>query len=313
MPGNGSLELAPGGSRSSLGWRYGLACLLVPVAVVTAGLGAEGRASPRPAIDGASAGDVALVPDTVPIPAGVFWMGTDHEQAQRILTIGGTGWHRFLDWQQPYHQVYLSAYRIGRYPVTNEEYRLFVRAAGRRPPEHWSGGSYPEGTARHPVGNVSWHDAVAYCGWLAAATRRPYRLPTEAEWEKAARGTDGRFYPWGDRWDPRWLNSREAGPGTPNEVGRYSPRGDSPYGVSDMAGNVWEWTSDRFSGSIYRERRGTVPRNPSGAQTGEARVLRGGAFNLDGILLGHVGVRDTSDPDDYALDDGFRVALAGED
>jgi len=263
---------------------------------------------------GADAGAAGREPETVLIPAGPFLMGTNDQQAVRILGIGGEDWEEYLGWQQPQHEVYLSAYRIGRYPVTNMEYWAFVRATGHEPPRAWPGSVFEDGTANQPAGFVTYADAVAYCEWLSRATGKRYRLPTEAEWEKAARGTDGRFYPWGDDWSPDLLNSKEAGPGHLTDVGTYSPGGDSPYAVADMAGNLWEWTSDWFSPTEYADRADKRVTDPSGPSSGKMRVIRGGAFNLDGILLGHTGVRDHSAPNNVAIDDGFRVVLeTGDD
>jgi formylglycine-generating enzyme required for sulfatase activity len=251
-------------------------------------------------------------PETVLIPAGTFLMGTSDEQAARILAVDGDDWEEYLGWQQPQHEVYLSAYRIGRYPVTNMEYWAFVKATGHEPPRAWPGSVFEDGAANLPAGYVTYADAVAYCAWLSRATGKRYRLPTEAEWEKAARGTDGRFYPWGNEWDPDVLNSKEAGPGRLTDVGTYSPGGDSPYGAADMAGNLWEWTSDWFSPTAYADRAGERVTDPSGPATGSLRVIRGAAFNLDGVLLAHTAVRDNSAPNDVAIDDGFRVVLEVE-
>jgi formylglycine-generating enzyme required for sulfatase activity len=126
---------------------------------------------------------------------------------------------------------------VARTPVTNAEYAHFLAATGHKPPEHWKGKAPPDELRDHPVVYVSWHDAVAYTEWAGV------RLPTEQEWEKAARGVDGRTYPWGDEFDPARCNTDESKIGTTTPVGRYSPGGDSPYGCADMAGNVWEWTA----------------------------------------------------------------------
>ncbi|MEK7486830.1 MAG: SUMF1/EgtB/PvdO family nonheme iron enzyme [Planctomycetota bacterium] len=165
------------------------------------------------------------------IPEGPFWMGSEvnpEEGPKRLVT--------------------LPAYYIDRDPVQNKEYQLFVQATRRATPKNWKEGTFPEGEAEHPVVHVSFHDAKAYAEWAGK------RLPTEAEWEKAARGTDGRKYPWGEDLDSSRLNCLESGLGKTVPVGSYSPQGDSPYGVKDMAGQVWEWTScwfDAYEGSTY--------------------------------------------------------------
>ena len=203
----------------------------------------------------------AFEPETVLIPAGSFSMGSDPEKDKAAR-----------DNETPQHTVELLEYRIGRYPVTNLEYQAFVEASGQTPPEHWESGQMPEGLSDHPVVNVSWEDAVAYCRWLSEQSGRTYRLPSEAEWEKAARGDDGRIYPWGNEWDASRANTGEAGPGNTTPVGQYSTvGGDSPYGLADMAGNVWEWTADWYQ--AYPE--SDYQSDEYGEQY---RVVRGGSF-----------------------------------
>ena len=143
--------------------------------------------------------------------------------------------------EKPQHIVTLPAFEIARFPVTVAEYAYFVRT-GQHEPGQWQ---VQLGKLDHPVVCVSWYDAVAYATWLAECTGQSWRLATEAEWEKAARGTDGRIFPWGDTFDKARCNTKESGVKTTTPVGNYS-NGASPYGAQDMAGNVWEWTSSRF-------------------------------------------------------------------
>ncbi|HSB70803.1 MAG TPA: SUMF1/EgtB/PvdO family nonheme iron enzyme [Candidatus Methylomirabilis sp.] len=217
--------------------------------------------------------------EMVLVPAGEFWMGSDDNDADYS--------------ERPRHQVALSAFYIDKFPVTNTRFKRFVGATGHRGPQIWF-------TPRinkpdQPVVRVSWEDAQAYCRWAGK------RLPTEAEWEKAARGTDGRRYPWGDKWDPTRANSNDGGPGKPTPVGSY-PNGASPSGALDMAGNVWEWTSSLYHAYPYRADDGRE--DPSSR---EPRVGRGGSwFNLPWLL--RVSYRLINPPTNRYYNLGFRCA-----
>lgn len=135
----------------------------------------------------------------------------------------------------------MEAFLIDKFPVTNLEYKVFIDETRRTEPQHWRKGVWPEGKDNHPVVNVTWEDAAAYAEWAGK------RLPTEEEWEKAARGTDGRLWPWGDTFNINKCNTSDCGRLDTTPVGQYSPEGDSPYGVADMAGNVWEWIGGKYS------------------------------------------------------------------
>jgi formylglycine-generating enzyme required for sulfatase activity len=176
------------------------------------------------------------------IPAGEFVFGIE-ELARNMRD------------RIPPRTIYLPAFYIDRFEVTNAQYRLFIEATGHTPPSHWKGENVPEGRENHPVVNVSYYDALAYCEWADK------RLPREAEWEKACRGTDARDYPWGNLIASARCNSYEMGIHDTTPVDHY-PRGQSPYGVWDMVGNVWEWTSDWYDA----------------AQS--MKVVRGGSYNI---------------------------------
>lgn len=241
--------------------------------------------------------------ETTPPPAGQArtWVGPDGREYVHVLA--GEFWMgNPQESDTPIRKIGLDGFYISRYPVTNAEYHAFVEATGHTPPEHWQDGLYPSWDADRPVVYVSWRDAAEYCRWARG------RLPTEAEWEKAARGTDRRRYPWGNTFDPRRCNSREGRKLASSTVGRYSPAGDSPYGASDMAGNVWEWTRDWWSPAIAD----TSPaRNPKGPVTGKARVIRGGSFNNTESLV-TCYARDHAPPEVRAVNYGFRVRLSEE-
>ncbi len=269
------------------------------------------------ALLGGAAGPSAPTPDLVSVPAGTLKMGApDGEPAER-----------------PVHPVSVSAFVIDRFETTNTDFTAFVQATGHvTDPErtgvawHWDGawrevagadwrrprgpGSSIDGLGQHPVVQVSWGDARAYCAW------RGMRLPTEAEWERAARGAGDRRYPWGD--DPPGTGGRfrasygsdrccaaDAGDGFlfTAPVGRF-PLGRSPFGVEDLAGNVWEWVEDWFAESFYARSPGTDPlnRTPTGR-----KVIRGGGWGNDPS-----GLRSTlrhANPPDIGLSMvGFRCA-----
>jgi formylglycine-generating enzyme required for sulfatase activity len=204
------------------------------------------------------------------------------------------------DRELPQHTVTLPGYWIGRYPVTVAVFREFVAQSGHQPAD----GRSLEGQEDHPVVRITWHEALAYCRWLAGQTGLAVTLPSEAEWEKAARGTDRRIYPWGDEFDEKRCNSWETGPRGTTPVGQYSPEGDSPYGCADMAGNVWEWTR-----STHRE----YPYDPADGrealEEGGPRVLRGGAFYLDQRSV-RCAYRDWYYPSYWYYYLGFRVVVA---
>ncbi|MBI5755421.1 MAG: SUMF1/EgtB/PvdO family nonheme iron enzyme [Nitrospirae bacterium] len=161
--------------------------------------------------------------DMTYIPAGEFTMGTNE------------WWPKC----QPEHKRVLNAFLIDKFEVTNKRYKRFVETTKRKAPDDWPNGEFPEDRTIHPVVFVNWYDAGDFCKWEGK------RLPTEAEWEKAARGTDKRIFPWGNEFDAKKGNMPQFGKKDTMPVGSFE-NGKSPYGVYDMAGNVWEWTSDWF-------------------------------------------------------------------
>ncbi|HEY9153065.1 MAG TPA: SUMF1/EgtB/PvdO family nonheme iron enzyme, partial [Anaerolineales bacterium] len=214
-------------------------------------------------------------PQMIRIPAGKFLMGSTKEQAQRAIKDGAD--KAWVDWEQPQHTVELSEYFIGKYPITNQQYQAYVKESGKSP-LGWDGDQYPQGKDAHPVVNISWEDAAEYCKWLSDKTKKTYRLPTEAEWEKAARGEDGRIWSWGNEFSEKNANTAEAKIDDTSPVGQFSPQGDSPYGCADMIGDVWEWCNDWFDEKEYKNRTGQNVKDPQGPQSGTSRVLRGGSF-----------------------------------
>ena len=237
-------------------------------------------------------------------------MGSTKEQATQAIKDGAD--KDWVECEQPQHTVELSEYSIGKYPITNREYQAFVKDAKAKPPRGWDGDQFPADKGSHPVVYVSWEDTNAYCKWLSEKSGKQYRLPTEAEWEKAARGEDGRVYPWGDDFDPKKANTSESEIGDTSDVGKFSNNdpaqsGDSPFGCADMIGNVWEWCNDWFDEKGYEGRAGKNTKDPQGPEKGKHRVLRGGSFS-DVRWLARCAVRLGVDPDNANLSLGFRVA-----
>jgi formylglycine-generating enzyme required for sulfatase activity len=246
-----------------------------------------------------------LEPELIRIPAGESLMGSTQEQVDQVIAQGVR--KEWVERELPQHPVDLPDYHIARAPVTNAQYLAFVEVTGQKPPWHWKRGKPPDGKEEHPVVEVSWYDALAYCHWMAEATGKAYRLPSEAEWEKAARGSDGRIWPWGNERNEKRCNSKEDGPGATTSVGQYSPRGDSPYGCVDVAGNVWEWCNSLLEPYPYEAKDGREDTKARGP-----RVLRGGAFsNSQGLV--RCACRVWRKPDNVRKHVGFRVCVAPGD
>jgi formylglycine-generating enzyme required for sulfatase activity len=260
---------------------------------------------PQPTPPPVEAARLVFEPQMVRIPAGKFLMGSTPEQITQPVKDGAD-----KDWVQNeihQHTVELSEYSIGKYPITDREYQAFIMDAKHQPPRGWDGDQFPAEKGSHTVVNVSWEDASAYCKWLTEKTKKNYCLPTEAEWEKAARGEDGRVYSWGNTFDSKNANTREANIGDTSDVGKFSPQGDSPYGCADMAGNVWEWCNDWFDENEYKHRTGKNTKDPQGPEKGQSRVLRGGSF-YNYPRYARCAYRDRKYPNDFNFNIGFRVA-----
>ena len=241
----------------------------------------------------------AFEPETILIPTGPFWMGSD-----------------MVPIEMPRHEVVLPAYRIGKYPVTHTEYAHFLRHNPQHDPPRRAGWSLlrqpPRSKADHPVVGISWHEANAYCAWLRQVTERSYRLPSEAEWEKAARGTDGRRYPWGEAWVEGRCNIAAS---DTTQVGQF-PTGASPYGCLDMLGNVQEWTHTLWGADPnqsdflypYHADDGREADGESPSLHLAYRIQRGGAFESSADTV-RCSARKASLGDAAFLWCGFRVSI----
>jgi len=235
-----------------------------------------------------------IVPPLVSVPAGAFLMGSNSAKDPEAAP-----------GEEPQSSLTLGAFQIAKYPVTVVEYAAFVQQTGHSAPPSDANPTWTsqQQTPDHPIVSVSWYDAKAYAAWLAQLTGQPWRLPTEAEWEKAARGTDGRVYPWGNQWDKTRANTSDSGPGATTLVGRY-PSGASPYGAQDIAGNVWEWCSSLFKPYPYSQSDGRENQDSS-----ENRVLRGGSWD-DDPRFARVAFRSPGGPAGVYVNLGFRLVLA---
>ncbi len=254
-----------------------IASLLLTSAFVAVAFGAS-AAQPQgaQAIPHSRNGNVEMIL----IPAGEFAMGSSRGM------------------ESPQRKVYLDAYMIGKYDVTVGQFKAYCAAKrisfSQFAPPTWGW------IDSHPMVNVSWQEARNYCKWAGGD------LPTEAQWEKAARGTDGREFPWGQAFDPSRLwrsTAHEADALSTIPVGKF-PSGASPYGCLDIVGNVWQWCLD-WSGPNYS---GQPDRNPTGPDTGEYRVLRGGSWNWNKPDLFRCAFHHGDDPIIHISDVGFRLA-----
>ena len=231
------------------------------------------------------------------IPEGLFPMGVPHGDRD-----GGRD-------EYPRHDVFVNNFYIDKFELTNGRYLEFVRATNHRTPQNpknatrnlWQGDTITESLADRPVINVDWADANAYCQWVSK------RLPTEAEWEKAAKGTADRRFPWGNveptnkhlNFNQQWIGEKTLMP-----VGSYEA-GKSPFGVYDMAGNVWEWVNDWYDAKYYEK---SPAKNPTGPETGTKRVLRGSGWQNETPTV-RIFTRVDSDPTIRNESTGFRCAM----
>jgi formylglycine-generating enzyme required for sulfatase activity len=231
---------------------------------------ASSQSQPQtPATTPANAPEQSKGGPMVSVPAGEFWMGCNNKVDKQCKAD-----------EKPYHKVYLDAFYIDKFLVTQSEYNKCVTYGACAENQKWDAFTGD----RQPVVGVNWDEANTYCKWAGK------RLPTEAEWEKAARGADGRIYPWGNEFDGKKLNfcdkncsedvadkTVDDGYSNTSPVGSY-PAGASPYGAMDMAGNVLEWVSDWYDENYYSK---SPSKDPKGPDSGTSRVLRGGAWSLD--------------------------------
>ena len=247
----------------------------------------------------------------VSIPEGEFLMGSTPEEAKVAyedakLRSSMLEQHTF-DAELPQHKVYLSAYEISRYEITNAQYRAFVAAMNRPTPRGHNGEKTWEDETLNgdtqPVVGVTWFDAQAFAEWIGGS------LPTEAQWERAARGIETRIYPWGDTPPKARQHANFARRyNRPVPVGQF-PKGESPDGIADLAGNVWEWCLDEYSPTVYQRNGKDVPRNPLNLRFRDvlrSRVIRGGAWDVGSAFL-RSSLRFKFYPLDSTHTIGFRV------
>jgi len=257
-------------------------------------------------------------PEVVEIAGGAFIRGSDRAEREAAYRLDERAYRHSITRRNRWYEseparatVTLPVFAITRTPITNAQYAAFVRATGHRAPDvdagtwagyglihpfartrrhAWQGGVPPAGREDHPVVLVSLDDARAYAAWLGRATGGRWRLPTEAEWEKAARGADGRRFPWGDGFDPKRLNSADRGPFDTLPVGRF-PAGASPYGLLDAAGQVFEWTASPAGAGRHVVKGGSWDDKGCGICRPAAR--HGRPDGLRHILIGFRLVRET--------------------
>jgi len=245
------------------------------------------------------AAQTAAPDNMVQIPAGKFWMGRTYT----LYVDSADLVPRDKMDDRPANNIYLDAFYIDKYEVTVAGYAKFLKSEGADPPFLWQEARQDKNQDK-PVLGVDWYDAAAYCRWANK------RLLTEAEWEKAARGTDGRIYPWGNE-SPTSIHANFGHEATTGyaavaKVGSFE-KGQSPYGIYDLAGNVWEWVADRYDEHYYQH---SPEHNPRGPTTGPLRVVRGGAWNSSPSIITAAN-RNSNVPSARRSDVGFRCAKDG--
>jgi formylglycine-generating enzyme required for sulfatase activity len=274
-------------------------------------------------------------PEMVSIPVSEFLMGADAAERPSFGDADAASPDventYAAGWGKPQHTLYLPDYALARTPVTHAQYAAFLQDTQHHRPKRWRSLKPPRGKEQFPVVFVTWNDANAYCRWLAAATGKRYRLPSEAEWEKGAGWEEGamavasrpmagegaprgrkRRYPWGDEWEPGRCNSAEAELNGITSVDAH-PQGASPYGLLDMAGNAWEWTASLWGTNWYQPDYVYAYDPADGREDLEAdarvcRVLRGGSFAYT-RQFAQCAYRYKNFPDGQSEGIGFRVVL----
>jgi formylglycine-generating enzyme required for sulfatase activity len=223
-------------------------------------------------------------PEMVPIAADWFTMGCDSGR----------------DDEKPVHRVWVDAFEIATHQLTNAEYSFFLSGTKRPQPQYWSDAEFSH--PRQPVVAVSWYDANTYCVWLSLITGCHYRLPAEAEWERAARGgMEGGLYPWGDAPPEQIPNYSSRWKTGPEEVGLYAP---NPFGIYNLGDNVHEWCADWYDADYYSS---SPERNPRGPKSGSRKASRGGSWRHH-IKVTRTAARSSIPPEFKYADYGFRVA-----
>jgi formylglycine-generating enzyme required for sulfatase activity len=227
----------------------------------------------------------------VRVPPGEFLMGS-HKTQDSLANSD----------EAPQHIVRLGEFLMGRLPVTNAQYAAFIQSTGSRAPEHWPEGGVPPALDQHPVVNVSWDEANAFCRWASGVTQTSIRLPTEAEWEKAARGIEGKIWPWGNEPPDKTRCNFNKHVGNTTPVGYFGRGAESPFGCIDMAGNVWEWTASLFKPYPFHPEE-----EAKDSRSREARVVRGGAWDCGADAV-RTPRRARADPTTRLYTRGFRCA-----
>jgi len=232
---------------------------------------------------------LTIEPQCVPIPAGYFLMGSDQGQ----------------DEERPVHRVWVDVFDMAVFQVRNRDYAVFLESTGHPKPKHWNDPDFNH--PDQPVVAVSWFDAAKYCEWLSTLSGRGYRLPTEAEWERAARGgREGLVYPWGDSTPGDWPDYVKRWGGEvrgPLPVGPDGGSTPNPYGLFNVSDNVHEWCADWFGRTYYAQ---SPERNPRGPAAGERRASRGGSWRHQ-IKVSRCSARSSIPPSYEYADYGFRV------